>query len=122
MASHREAAERIPATPGLEPEHIVATSSWKSRAVLVDQWGRTFPLRRSTLIGRSVDEVDIAVLDDAVSLVHAEIYWRDGQWMVRDQNSTNGTFVEGRRICGLARLRHGQVLVLGDVGFMFALL
>jgi len=35
---------------------------------------------------------------DNVSRKHAELFWKDNQWCVRDFNSTNGTFVNGERI------------------------
>ena len=113
------ALSRLPKAPGLKPEHIVAMSTMQARAQLVDPWGRPFPLRHKTRIGRNPADVDIAVLDNAVSMVHAEIYWEDDQWWVNDLDSTNGTFVDGHRIGEPVALREDQVVVFGDVGFVF---
>ena len=110
---------QIPKAPGLRPEHIVATSTSRARAKLVDPWGRPFPLRRVTRIGRNPLDVDIAILDDAVSMVHADIYWENWAWWVKDLTSTNGTFVGGRRLAEPTILRDRQVVAFGDAGFVF---
>lgn len=119
MESVRGAMSRLPKTPGLRPEHIVATGTLQARAQLIDPWGRPFPLRHKTRIGRNPGDVDIAVLDNAVSMVHAEIYWEDNRWWVNDLGSTNGTFVDGRRIEAPVALERDQVVTFGDVGFVF---
>ena len=51
--------------------------------------------------------------DDAVSRKHAEIAVRAGLCLIRDLDSCNGTLVNGRLV-RRARLRRGDVLVLGE--------
>ncbi len=41
---------------------------------------------------------DIVIDDARVSWRHATISWAGHGWVIEDQRSTNGTFVEGRRI------------------------
>jgi hypothetical protein len=41
---------------------------------------------------------DIQLADRRVSRVHAVLYAEDGAWKVRDINSSNGTFLDGRRV------------------------
>ncbi len=41
---------------------------------------------------------DIRVDDDGVSRAHAEIFPIGGQWCVRDLGSSNGTYLDGRRV------------------------
>jgi pSer/pThr/pTyr-binding forkhead associated (FHA) protein len=54
------------------------------------------------------------VLDDiTVSRRHAELVVRDGAWILRDLGSSNGTWVNGRRVVE-AEVRSGDVVVLGD--------
>jgi pSer/pThr/pTyr-binding forkhead associated (FHA) protein len=36
--------------------------------------------------------------DDTVSRRHAELCFAEGRWMLRDLGSSNGTWVNGRRI------------------------
>ena len=51
-----------------------------------------------------------------VSTRHAELRETDGAWTVIDQQSTNGTFVNGERIAGQRRLSTGDTLGLGENG------
>jgi len=41
---------------------------------------------------------DVQLADRRVSRVHAVVYAEDGIWKVRDINSSNGTFLDGRRV------------------------
>jgi len=65
------------------------------------------------LIGR--DGADIVLGDDKVSRRHAELglYGPDA-WVIRDLASTNGTFVNGKRVGDKAKLFNGDQLQLGD--------
>ncbi|MGW2920523.1 FHA domain-containing protein [Streptomyces angustmyceticus] len=61
--------------------------------------GRTWTLdpSRSYSVGR--DPQGDMVLDDArVSWRHATVRWAGRGWLIEDQGSTNGTYVQGRRI------------------------
>lgn len=49
-------------------------------------------------IGRSRQDTDIVLPDPAVSRRHAELMFRDGQWILRDVGSANGTFVDELRL------------------------
>ena len=48
-------------------------------------------------IGRSSDSA-LVVRDDYTSTHHARLMLWDGQWMVQDLDSTNGTFLAGNRV------------------------
>lgn len=64
-------------------------------------------------VGRSVGN-DIALPDDGqVSRVHAVLERLGGAWSVRDVSSRNGTFVNGSRVSGEARLGHGDEIRVG---------
>jgi hypothetical protein len=60
---------------------------------------------------------DFQVEHATVSTRHCEITLAEGMITVQDCDSTNGTFVDGRRIT-TARLTEGQVLSLGDVSLL----
>jgi len=57
---------------------------------------------------------DFQIEHPTISAKHCEIVLGDGELIVRDCGSTNGTFVDGEPI-GQARLSAGQILRLGDV-------
>ncbi len=64
-------------------------------------------------IGRS-DGNDIVLSEDTqVSRVHAVLEQLAGSWSVRDVSSRNGTFLNGTRVSGEARLGAGDELRIG---------
>ncbi|HEX4362914.1 MAG TPA: FHA domain-containing protein [Solirubrobacteraceae bacterium] len=74
-----------------------------------------------TTIGRSPSSA-IILSDSAASWLHAEITRIDEEWLIVDDGlSTNGTFVDGRRIHGRARLRNRDRIVIGDTVIVFHL-
>ena len=75
--------------------------------------GRSFPLTGELTIGRS-DQCNVKVEGDSyVSSVHARIYARDGSYMVEDLGSTNGTYLNRRRITAPAELQRGDRVKVG---------
>ena len=56
-------------------------------------------------IGRSTKQCDVVLEDNAyIGKCHAEIIQYKGQYYLHDLNSTNGTFVDGRKIGGDERV------------------
>lgn len=78
--------------------------------------GASFRLRPGTrVIGRE-EGVDILVEDSRVSRKHAAVDLADGRATLADAGSTNGTFLNERRIDGIAaELRDGDRIRLGSV-------
>ncbi|GAB4333261.1 MAG: hypothetical protein Kow0099_05120 [Candidatus Abyssubacteria bacterium] len=61
--------------------------------------GRTIPCEEFPVsIGRATDNVVHLPYDHLISRYHARILRSGGQIMLHDLNSTNGTYVESRRI------------------------
>lgn len=63
------------------------------------------------VIGRH-PSCDVVVSDETVSRRHVMLTFRDGGWIVRDLQSTNGTRLNGQYV-GRCRLRPGDRLGLG---------
>lgn len=81
--------------------------------------GRRFPLNSSsTVLGRSA-EADITVDDTGVSRRHLEIRIGQGGPVAVDLGSTNGSYLDGRRLSGEARLAHGSVITMGRTRITF---
>lgn len=71
-------------------------------------------LRRTlTVVGREPLN-DVVVPDPEVSRRHARIFWEDGSFLIEDLNSTNGTFVNGRRLTSKTRLASGDIIDFGE--------
>ncbi len=68
-------------------------------------------------IGRMPDN-DIEIPDSMISRRHVEIISENGAWIVHDNNSLNGTFVNGERIQKIT-LKHGDVLLVGREKLVF---
>lgn len=67
----------------------------------------------STLLGRRREDVDIWFDDAAVSRRHALIERMSGEsYRIRDLNSSNGTYVNRRRVQGWRELEDGDKIVL----------
>ena len=48
-------------------------------------------------IGRA-DDCEVSIKNDYVSRIHAEVAFENGSWCVRDLNSSNGLYLNGRRV------------------------
>lgn len=70
-----------------------------------------------TTIGRSRSN-DIVINDTSVSRLHVRIENRNGQFYILDNNSSNGTFLNKKKI-GEAPIRDGDQLVTGRISFDF---
>jgi predicted component of type VI protein secretion system len=68
-------------------------------------------------VGRSADN-DIVVGDPGISASHAWIIGQHGQYAIMNTLSTNGTFVNGKRIHE-AILKHNDHIQLGQIEFVF---
>jgi hypothetical protein len=80
--------------------------------------GRRFVLRAGRQpIGRRGDNA-VVVEDQSVSACHAWITNQHGRCTIMNTLSTNGTFVNDRRI-HVATLRHGDHIRLGQAEFVF---
>jgi|SRR5580692_2427258 pSer/pThr/pTyr-binding forkhead associated (FHA) protein len=66
-----------------------------------------------TTIGR-VEDNTIPIADPSVSSHHCEVNLRGGEILIRDLNSTNGSFINDEKITE-GVLKPGQVLRLGQV-------
>jgi adenylate cyclase len=76
-------------------------------------------LQARTTIGRAPGN-GVILGDREVSKQHAMVLLQQGEWLVRDLGSANGTFVNGRKISE-HRLRHGDELVVGTTRLVFQL-
>lgn len=77
--------------------------------------GRTLTLSSGGvyIIGR--DGADVALDDVKVSRKHAELgLYGEGAYVLRDLASTNGTWLNGRRISEKAKLKHWDLIQVGE--------
>ena len=75
---------------------------------------QTFDLHKDVhTIGREAGN-DILINDPQVSRHHARVTLQGGTYVLEDLGSTNGTFVNGRRVSGPVALSAGDMVGFGD--------
>jgi hypothetical protein len=67
-----------------------------------------------TTIGR-VEDNAFPIPEASVSSHHCEVLLRGSDIVLRDLNSTNGTFINGQQLTGEAVIKSGQIIRLGQV-------
>lgn len=84
----------------------------KAAIIEGDKKGRSIELSDELIIGRA--EKCHLVLDDTyVSQMHARIFAKEGGFRVEDLGSTNGTYLNRRRITSPTQLQRGDQLKIG---------
>lgn len=98
-----------PARPskGKLPRSVVVTDERGAKVATVGLSGTT-PLQ----IGRA-DGCDLRLADTYVSSFHARIFSRDGSWFLEDLGSTNGTYLNQRKVTSATELHAGDRVKLG---------
>jgi pSer/pThr/pTyr-binding forkhead associated (FHA) protein len=80
--------------------------------------GMIFPLEKSIFkIGRNLEN-DLVLNDPSVSRFHAEIQYKEGQFLLIDKNSSTGTFLNNRKI-RVNPLFAGDILQISHTPIMF---
>ncbi len=79
----------------------------------------SYSIKESAYIGRS-KRCQVYIDDPYMSKNHARIFLRDGQFYIEDQGSTNGSFLNGRRLPDHpVKLKDSDKLSFGNISFIF---
>jgi len=90
---------------------------WRLFAVAGPESGKTIHLVKQIWIGRE-SENDVCIPDGQVSRCHAHIEPTDNGYQVTDMGSTNGTFINDKRIDQTAPLHIGDSITIGPARFL----
>ncbi len=92
----------------------------KPSLVLIDEriLLKSLPIERQEYIIGRANECDFLIDGKEVSRKHARVYYKDGKFIIEDLKSTNGTFVNGKRIDTI-ELRHGDEINIGNFTIIF---
>src|SRR5579862_636580 len=82
--------------------------------------GLLFALADGTVVGREGSDVVLSDATGELSRKHARFALKDGQPVVEDLDSTNGTYVNDQRIIGAHRLKAGDRIRLGGTTLKFS--
>jgi predicted component of type VI protein secretion system len=92
----------------------MAVSGWQLTVRQGPRTGQTFELSKPVVtIGREAGS-DIVLEDPQVSRHHARLTQQGAGYVVEDLGSTNGSFINGRRVMASTPLNPGDKLGLGD--------
>jgi hypothetical protein len=78
-----------------------------------DRRGRTYELGDELTVGRAGGCQVALGEDNYVSQLHARVFRRDGQFYVEDLGSTNGTYVNRKKVTAPIVIRKGDRLQIG---------
>lgn len=105
-----------PPAQGLQPQ--VARPAANLQPLTGDMAGRDFQLAKTLIsVGRGLDN-DLVIDDPRVSRHHAQITFRHAHYLLRDQRSTNGTFVNDQPVETVV-LASGDRISLGGFEMIF---
>jgi len=85
-----------------------------------DDMPREFRLLKSDILIGSGEDNQFVIRRPSVSRRHASVAFRKDHYEISDLGSTNGTFVNGRRIAGPIAFDVGDELRVGDANFVVA--
>jgi diguanylate cyclase (GGDEF)-like protein len=94
-----------------EPEKVTTTEPFLV-SISGRETGKAIPLKERNLkIGRELD-CDLILESPHISRYHAELIWKGSELLVRDLGSTNGVFVNGKKITEEV-LHNGDKILFG---------
>ena len=88
------------------PEKLVVVSPPEGKGV-------EFPLPGEATVGRAGGCAILLPDDSFVSQLHARVFRRDGTLFVEDLGSTNGTFLNGKKVTAAVPIRKGDKVQFG---------
>jgi len=86
--------------------------------ILQDEDGNSFTLYEINTIGRAED-ADIVIDDPFISSKHALIFKRGSKLLIQDLHSTNGTYLNNKKVTRPLRLKENDEITMGAKKFRF---
>jgi len=77
-----------------------------------------FQLTKPVITVGRAEGVSLRIPSPEISRKHCVLSFQEGFWQVKDQGSSNGTFVNGTRVGGLTQVNPGSRLRFGKVEFV----
>lgn len=90
------------------------------RRTLKFKMHESYSIKDVALIGRG-KKCHVCIDDSYMSKLHAKIFLREGVFYIEDMQSTNGSFLNGRRLTPNKpiRLKDSDKLTFGNISFIF---
>lgn len=97
---------------------VVPSMAPKLEVLRGENIGEAFNVKLTTKIGRELDN-DVVIVDPRISRHHAQITLEQGQWILTDLGSANGTEVNGSPITAPTSLQTGDQIGFGGTTLIF---
>lgn len=97
----RAARSRAPAQAPRQPQRQARSTRGAPRYLIVTGGplsGMTIDLTDQQITMGRANDATLVLNDDYASTRHARIFPQDGQWLVEDLGSTNGTYLERQKV------------------------
>ena len=107
------APQPAPYVAPLAPAATMIQAGWRLTIIQGADTGQSFALRAQARLGRNPD-CDIRINDAQASRNHALIQYQQGNYVITDQGSGNGTYVNGKLISQPMPLATGDVITIGN--------
>ena len=101
-----------PVAPARPPARRTRKAPGRLAVVEGSLKGRSIDLSDEVVIGRA-DRCHLVLDDTYVSQVHTRVFAQDGRYLVEDLGSTNGTYVNRRRITSPTEVHRGDQVKIG---------
>jgi pSer/pThr/pTyr-binding forkhead associated (FHA) protein len=111
----RASRSDAPAVSQREARRARGRTKTPRKLVVVDGGGGkpgTIRLEEALQVGRA-EACQIRLGDTYISQFHARLFPRDGTWYIEDLGSTNGTYLNQRKLTGPSEVHAGDVVRLG---------
>lgn len=117
-------------TPPPQPQYPPVSAAPMPPRIMAGGQQLMVPQKNEIIIGRSdvasgwAADVDLTAAggtaDQGVSRRHAKLTWQ-GQWMLEDMDSVNGTYLRGQKLVPMQKmaLNNGEVIQLGRIQVTF---
>ena len=101
-----------PARPGRGTPRFLVVTEGGLAGVSIDLTDQQITMGRA-------NDATLVLNDDYASTYHARIFPQDGQWLVEDLGSTNGTYLNEEPLSGPQPLYDGDRIRIGDSEFSY---
>ena len=114
----REHSGKVPPPSEKEKanEHVAYLLLRKAADSLTSLQGKMLTVHSGDTLGKNQSMAKIVIPDQTISKLHCRFYYSESRgWVIKDENSTNGTFLGNQRIPagGMAPLKPGTMIRLG---------
>jgi pSer/pThr/pTyr-binding forkhead associated (FHA) protein len=94
-----------------EKNEYSLASSLKAKPIVLDK-------KKKFTIGRA-SKNNLVLKEGTISEVHATLKWDKSSFKIKDERSTNGTYLNNKRIIGITMLKNGDKIKIGKYVLVF---